>query len=286
MPSDRTPATYLELLRQIAERTDPLALARFRAHDLRVDTKRDQTLVTEADLAVESAAREWVARRHPELAVCGEEGGQDADRGAGRLWIDPIDSTQNFARGIPIFGTLLAVERDGEVIAGLVSAPALGTRWAAARGLGAERNGRPIRVSRVSELAGAQLFHGSLGGYEAPSPPPGYLALLGASKRQRGFGDFYQHVLVAEGAGAGRVAHGVAFGARGLERGVHDLVPVHAQHARHDHLAVAQVHAHRAAARRRALQHVARALVHPQRPASRARAASCRSPLLLTKLLP
>jgi histidinol-phosphatase len=198
---EHSPAAYLELLRQIADRTDPLALGRFRAHDLRIDTKRDQTLVTEADLAVEAAAREWVARQHPELAICGEEGGQDADRGAGRLWIDPIDATANFARGIPIFGTLLAVERDGEVIAGLVSAPALGTRWSAARGLGAQRNGQPIRVSSVSDLAQAQLFHGSIGGSEAPSPPPGYLSLLTASKRQRGFGDFYQHVLVAEGAG-------------------------------------------------------------------------------------
>lgn len=198
---ERTPAADLDLLCRIADRTDPLALARFRAHDLRVDTKRDQTLVTEADLAVENATREWVARAHPELAICGEEGGQDADRGAGRLWIDPIDSTQNFARGIPIFGTLLAIERAGEVVAGLVSAPALQTRWTAARGRGAQRNGRPIRVSTVSQLASAQLFHGSLGGSEAPSPPPGYLSLLAASKRQRGFGDFYQHVLVAEGAG-------------------------------------------------------------------------------------
>jgi histidinol-phosphatase len=197
----QTPTAYLELLRQIAERTDPLALARFRAHDLRVDTKRDQSLVTEADLAVEEAARAWVARHHPELALCGEEGGQDADRGAGRLWIDPIDATANFVRGIPIFATLLAVEYDGEVIAGLVSAPALGTRWTAARGLGAQRDGRPIHVSDVGDLATAQLFHGSIAGSEARDTPPGHLALLAASKRQRGFGDFYQHVLVAEGAG-------------------------------------------------------------------------------------
>jgi histidinol-phosphatase len=87
------------------------------------------------------------------------------------------------------------------MIAGLVSAPALGTRWTAARGLGAERNGRPIRVSKVADLTSAQLFHGSLGGYEAASLPPGYVPLLASSKRQRGFGDFYQHVLVAEGAG-------------------------------------------------------------------------------------
>jgi histidinol-phosphatase len=201
MHDERSPAVYLELLRRIADRTDPLALARFRAHDLRVDTKRDQTLVTEADLAVEDAARDETSRRHPELALCGEEGGQDADRGAGRLWIDPIDATANFVRGIPIFATLLGVEREGELIAGLVSAPALGTRWSAARGLGAFRDDRRIHVSSVAELSAAQLFHGSLGGSEAPHLPAGYPALLAASKRQRGFGDFYQHVLVAEGAG-------------------------------------------------------------------------------------
>ena len=121
MADQPTPADCLELLRQIADRTDPLALARFRAHDLRIDTKRDQTLVTEADLAVESEAREWVARAHPELAICGEEGGQEAERRAGRLWIDPIDATASFARGIPVFASLLAVEREGEGIAGLVS---------------------------------------------------------------------------------------------------------------------------------------------------------------------
>jgi histidinol-phosphatase len=201
MQDERSPSAYLELLRRIADRVDPLALARFRAHDLRIDTKRDQSLVTEADLAVEDAARDETSHRHPELALCGEEGGQDADRGAGRLWIDPIDATANFVRGIPIFATLLAVERDGEVIAGVVSAPALGTRWSAGRGLGAFRDARRIAVSSVTDLPAAQLFHGSVGGSEAPHLPPGYLALLGATKRQRGFGDFYQHVLVAEGAG-------------------------------------------------------------------------------------
>lgn len=197
MPS---PADYLELLHRIADLTDPLALGRFRAHDLRVDTKRDQTLVTEADLAVEAAARAELARLHPELAVCGEEEGLDTDRGAGRLWIDPIDATANFVRGIPIFATLLAVEREGEVIAGLVSAPALGTRWSAARGLGAFRNERRMQVSKVANLESAQLFHGSLGGSET-NLPPALLEVLASSKRQRGFGDFYQHVLVAEGAG-------------------------------------------------------------------------------------
>jgi len=191
----------LVLLQQLADRAEPLALERFRKRDLRVETKPDTSLVTEADLAIEQQVRDDVHARFPELVVCGEEQGQGEDQGAGRLWIDPIDSTANFARGIPIFGILLAVEVAGEIVAALVSAPALQTRWWASLGGGAFRNGKPIQVSRVSELSLAQAFHGSLGGYEAPALPAGEHRLLTRTRRQRGFGDFYQHVLVAEGAG-------------------------------------------------------------------------------------
>jgi histidinol-phosphatase len=117
------------------------------------------------------------------------------------LIIDPIDATRNFVRGIPIFATLLAIEQESEIVAGLVSAPALSARWSAARGSGAFAGSRPIRVSRVSDLARSQIFHGSLGGAEAKRLPPGLPTLIRATERQRGLGDFYQHVLVAEGAG-------------------------------------------------------------------------------------
>ncbi len=196
-----TPEVALEFLLELADDADPLAMRRFRATDLQIETKPDTSLVTEADLAIEELVREKVRAHHPELVVCGEEHGQEPDSGAGRLWVDPIDATANFARGIPIFATLLAIEVEERVIAGVVSAPGLKTRWWAARGLGAQRNGKPIRVSRVSELSLAQAFHGSLGGFEAPELPPGHRTLLEATRRQRGFGDFYQHVLVAEGAG-------------------------------------------------------------------------------------
>ena len=189
------------MLDELAERADALALARFRAHDLHVEEKPDHTLVTEADLAVEEAVRGLVGRRHPELGILGEEQGETEGRAETRLIIDPIDATANFARGIPVFATLLAIESAGEIVAGLVSAPALATRWSAARGHGARRGAESIRVSGVREIARAQSFHGSLGGSEATPSTPQVRALVERTHRDRGFGDFYQHMLVAEGAG-------------------------------------------------------------------------------------
>jgi len=203
---------WLPLLREIADRSDEISLGLFRSRDLHVQTKPDRSLVTEADLAVEKAARALVAERRPELAVYGEEEGEAADRGAGRLIIDPIDSTANFARGIPVYATLLAIEFGDEIVAGLVSAPALATRWYATLGGGAFRIGpggsgaeERLRVSAVDELANAQLFHGSLGGLEGKHAPPGLVDLARATERQRGFGDFWQHMLVAEGGGEAAV---------------------------------------------------------------------------------
>jgi histidinol-phosphatase len=195
------PQAWLAFLLEIAEQTDPIALERFRAQDLHVEEKPDRSLLTEADLRVEETARRLVAERHPEIGVFGEEQGERAGRGSTRLIIDPIDATANFARGIPVFATLLALEEAGEIVAGVVSAPALHTRWTAARGAGAWSGRRRLRVSGISDVARAQVFHGSLAGAEVPRRVPGILELLQRSQRQRGFGDFYQHVLVAEGAG-------------------------------------------------------------------------------------
>jgi histidinol-phosphatase len=157
--------------------------------------------VTLADREIEAAARKQLAERHPELGILGEELGEAEGRTNTRLVIDPIDATFNFVRGIPVFATLLAIESAGEVVAGLVSAPALHTRWHAARGAGAFEGKRPLRVSGVRELANAQLMHGSLAGYEGVRTPPGLTALAKVTHRQRGFGDFWQHCLVAAGSG-------------------------------------------------------------------------------------
>jgi histidinol-phosphatase len=193
-------AAWLPFLSQLADAADAIALRFFRARDLRVDEKPDLSPVTEADRAIETMARGMLRDRHPELGVLGEEQGEAPGTVGARLIIDPIDGTRNFVRGIPIFGVLLAIEVGAEVAAGLASAPALRTRWHGARGAGAFRDGRRIGVSGVRALRNATLFHGNLGGAE-PAPPAGFAALARQVDRTRGFGDFYHHMLVAEGAG-------------------------------------------------------------------------------------
>lgn len=193
------PADWIPFLTELADRADAIALRFFGAERLRVEQKADLSPVSEADQAIETMVRALARERHPELGILGEEQGE-AGSGEARLIIDPIDGTRNFVRGIPVFGTLVAVEAKGEVIAGVASAPALRTRWHAARGAGAFRGGRRLRVSAVRELGHALLFHGNLGRGEA-GPPRGVATLIGQVERTRGFGDFYQHMLVAEGAG-------------------------------------------------------------------------------------
>jgi histidinol-phosphatase len=196
-----SPADWLRFLAEIAEQTDEIALRHFRNSKLGVSTKADTSPVTEADLAIEERVRTLIRQRHPRVGVLGEEHGEISRGGEARLIIDPIDATYNFIRGIRVFATLLAIEEGGEIVAGLVSAPAMGERWWAARGEGAFGNGRRIRVSEVSLAAEAQLFHGSLYGAESAPITDRLLRLGRTTHRQRGFGDFWQHCLVAEGAG-------------------------------------------------------------------------------------
>ena len=182
----------LEFALSLADDADALTLARFRAADLRVETKADLTPVTDADRAVERALRERVAAERPGEGVFGEEEGDAGAASSRARWIvDPIDGTRNFSRGIPVWATLLALERDGELVLGVVSAPALARRWWAARGTGAFANSERIGVSQVRTLADA-----SVSCSEAHD-----LALLEPHVwHARGLGDFWQHVLVAEGS--------------------------------------------------------------------------------------
>ena len=192
---------WLGFLGEIADRADEIALRLFRSADLHVDQKPDRSLVTAADKEIEATARKLLGARHPELGILGEELGEAAGSSGTRLVIDPIDATFNFVRGIPVFATLLAIESAGEIVAGLVSAPALHTRWHAARGAGAWEGKRRLRVSGIRELANAQMFHGSISGYEGIRTPASMVELGRATHRQRGFGDFWQHCLVAAGSG-------------------------------------------------------------------------------------
>ncbi len=192
---------WLPLLTRIADRADPIALQYFRTAHLAVDAKADASPVTAADRGIEEAARDLVRREVPELGIYGEEFGVSEAPSGVRLIIDPIDGTRNFIRGIPIFASLLAIEEAGRVIAGLVSAPAMGQRWHAVRGLGAYCGSRRLQVSPIRSLEQAQIFHGDLSGAAEKPMPPGALTLFRRAHRTRGFGDFYQHLLVAEGAG-------------------------------------------------------------------------------------
>jgi histidinol-phosphatase len=179
----------LEFALELADAADAISLPRFGALDLRVDRKPDHTPVTDADRAVEARIREFIAQRRPGDGVFGEEEG-GAEAGA-RWIVDPIDGTKNFVRRIPVWATLIALADDDELLAGVVSAPALGRRWWAARGEGAYANGVPIRVSSVSQLADAAV---------SAALASDLAALEDRTWHARGLGDFWQHVLVAEGS--------------------------------------------------------------------------------------
>jgi len=199
-----TLADDLDLAHSLADAADAITLDRFRALDLQVDTKPDLTPVSDADRSVERSLRGLVQAARPGDALLGEEYGADGD-GPRRWVVDPVDGTKNFVRGVPVWATLIALQVEGEVVVGVVSAPALGRRWWAARGTGAWTGAsvtdrRQLQVSGVSRLTDAHLSYSSLSGWEEQGRLPGLLDLSRRVWRTRAFGDFWSHVLVAEGA--------------------------------------------------------------------------------------
>ena len=196
---------WLALAHDACDEADGIARAAFR-RDLEITTKPDRSFVTQADTAIERVIRSRILAAYPDHGLVGEEYGTEAGEAATRWYIDPIDGTHNFIRGVPLFGTLLAVERDGELQAAVLSAPALRERWWASRGGGAwargaeDREPRRIHVSGVRDLADAQLLYGSSRDLEVSGRAPGFRTLLGEVWRERGFGDFWGYALVAEGA--------------------------------------------------------------------------------------
>jgi histidinol-phosphatase len=191
----------LDLAMEMADAADVITIRHFRSVDMVVDTKPDLTPVTQADRAVERAVAERLAFARPDHALVGEEFGSRGSESARARWIvDPIDGTKNYVRGIPVFATLLALEVDGEITVGVASAPALGRRWYAARGEGAFADGESIRVSAISNLADAHLSHSGLEGWGAAGRLVQLCDLARECARSRGFGDFWQHMLVAQGS--------------------------------------------------------------------------------------
>ena len=204
---------WLDLGLEMCGAADEIALHWFR-RDVPTATKPDRTFVTEADRAIERLIRARILAAYPDHGLVGEEYGVEAGGARVRWYIDPIDGTHNYIRGVPLFGTLLAVEVDGELQVGVLSAPALGERWHAARGLGAWTIGRDgasraLRTSSVTALGDAQLLYGSRRENVESDLMPGFDATIAASWRDRGFGDFWGYALVAEGAAEAMIESGM-----------------------------------------------------------------------------
>jgi histidinol-phosphatase len=198
----------LALAHVLADAADNVSWARFGAQDLHVSTKPDATPVTDADTAVETTIRGILSRARPRDAVIGEEYGgvESMAEHTGRVWvIDPIDGTKNFLRGVPIWATLIALLDRGRPMLGLVSAPGLSRRWWGAVGSGAfvgrhAGKGTRIRVSNVTTLSDASLCYASPHSWSDVGRGAEFSRLTKRVWRERGYGDFYGHVLVAEGA--------------------------------------------------------------------------------------
>jgi histidinol-phosphatase len=192
---------------EAAQRAAQVALGYFDT-DVAVEWKHDQSPVTVADREAEALLRGTLLGKFPHDGFLGEESG-DAPGSSGFRWvIDPVDGTRSFVRGIPIWATLVGLEYRGEQIAGVVEVPTLRQTFRALRGDGCYRNERRIRVSDVADLGKAQIFYSSLSWFIKAGCRDVFLDLVGRTERQRGFGDFYGFVLVAQGAGELMVEHG------------------------------------------------------------------------------
>lgn len=209
-------ASDLELVRKIGKAADAVSMARFLSMDLVIETKPDSTPVTDADKATEKCIREMLEAERPEDGILGEEFGADIS-GKKRYWvIDPIDGTKSFLRGLPVWSTLIALvevsQEAGvdkhEVVVGLVSSPALARTWFATKGGGAyttfdsdsnPHKGAPrkINVSKVAQIKDAQLGYSDFVGFG--DHLAGFQSLFNEAWRTRAVGDFWSHMLVAEG---------------------------------------------------------------------------------------
>lgn len=197
-------ADDLELARALAAEADLISIDRFQSLDLVVATKPDRTPVTDADQAVERVIRSRIGAARPDDSILGEEYGTEGN--SSRQWIiDPIDGTANFLRGVPVWGTLIALAVDSVPVVGVVSSPALGKRWWGGVGHGAwvQAHGhepRSIRVSGVDDLANASFSYNNLQGWDAAGRLDAVVGLTRAVWRARAIGDMWSYMLLAEGA--------------------------------------------------------------------------------------
>ena len=202
-------ADDLALARQAADVADAVSLPGFQQRGFTVERKADKSEVTELDRNTELAISNLLRAERPDYSLYGEEHGVVGPANATTQWVvDPIDGTSNFVRGVPVWATLIALVHEGEPVLGVVSAPALGMRWWAARGLGAHHttsNGatmpaQPIRVSDVSELRRASASITVTESWHAANKTEQLNSLQRNVGRLRNYGDFWQHMMVAQGA--------------------------------------------------------------------------------------
>jgi len=196
--SDAELQGWLSFAIECCDESDRIALGDFR-RGLAVEQKIDRTFVTRADRAIERLIRERIADAFPAHGIVGEEEGEESPDASVRWYIDPIDGTHNYIRGIPLFGTLIAVERDGELQIGVMSAPGIRERWLAWRGGGAWNNAGRIRVSDVARMEDAGMVYTSGREIRASEPLPGLDATLAAVAYEAANGDFWGWGFVAEG---------------------------------------------------------------------------------------
>jgi histidinol-phosphatase len=188
----------------LADAADDITTRRFKALDLRVEQKPDLTPVSDADRATEESLRNLLRRARPRDAVLGEEEGRSGN--GSRCWVlDPIDATKNYVRGVPVWATLIGLMDGDKVVTGVVTAPALGKRWWAASGGGAWTGRSLVKASRlqvsgVTKLSDASLSYSGIGGWAQAGRLDDFLSLTKSVWRTRAFGDFWSHMLVAEGA--------------------------------------------------------------------------------------
>ncbi|MFM2351619.1 MAG: hypothetical protein RL096_100 [Actinomycetota bacterium] len=197
----------LELAQELADVADAIALERFRALDLKVESKPDRSPVTDADRSVEQALKAVLAAKAPNDALIGEEyGNSDAKQGSNRTWIiDPIDGTANYLRGVPVWASLIALAVDGKPVVSVVSAPAMGRRWWAAPEIGAftrdiDGSVRKLSVSGINELEHASLSYNNLQLWDQAGKAQQLIEFSRNIWRTRAYGDFWSYMLLAEGA--------------------------------------------------------------------------------------
>lgn len=195
----------LDIALALADKADQIAMGKFRSLDLRIETKPDFTPVTEADKAVEQEIRAMLANERPADGIIGEEF-PNLNTEQDRVWIiDPIDATKNYVRGVPVWATLISLAVNGEPLIGVASAPAMGRRWWASPEDGAftrDPDGivRKISVSGVQELSDSSFSYSDHKGWDQFGSGHALESLLDNTWRSRAYGDFWSHLLVAEGA--------------------------------------------------------------------------------------